>query len=211
MKKPRSHKYKEIDPVKQFRDWMKNTLRKAFFRYWERSKVIKNARVDRGLYKCASCLQVSKIDGHHVDHIQPVVETSVGFVDWDTYISRLFCPASNLQLLCSPCHKEKTKKEQEERKLAKTGIYASGKIHTEETKQKMSESHIGIIPNNIHHLHELKKQSVIATNCNTNEIRTFESLTKAAAELNISVGNITTICKGLTKRKTSKGWSFKYE
>lgn len=210
MRKLRVHKYKDVDPEKQFREWMKNTLRKAFFRYWERSKAIKAARVDRGLYRCATCQTVAKMDGHHIDHIQPVVETSVGFVDWDIYINRLFCSATNLQLLCSACHKIKTQKEQEERKIAKTGQYAVGRKLAEETKLKISDSHKGIIPSNLQQLHLSSKQPIVAIHCKTNETKIFGSLTSAALELNVSPGNITTICKGLTKRKTSKGWSFKY-
>lgn len=160
MRKLRSHKYKDIDPVKQFREWMKNTLRRSFFRYWERTKAIQAARVDRGLYKCASCLIVSKMEGHHIDHIEPVVETSVGFVNWDTYIKRLFCPASNLQLLCSTCHKIKTKKEQEERKKAKTGIFAIGRTLPIETKQKISEGNKGRLPSNLLIIQQIRKRPI---------------------------------------------------
>jgi len=107
---------KPVDPITQFRGWMKNTLRRAFFRYWERTKALQAARVDRGLYKCAKCLAVSKIKGMHIDHISPVVDPAVGFVNWEVYISRMFCLASNLQLLCKPCHSLKTATERLERK-----------------------------------------------------------------------------------------------
>jgi 5-methylcytosine-specific restriction endonuclease McrA len=46
-----------------------------------------------------------------VDHKKPIVDPKVGFVDWDTFIERLFCEKKNLQVLCKSCHGEKTKKE----------------------------------------------------------------------------------------------------
>ena len=30
------------------------------------------------------------------------------FIDWNTFVERLFCPASNLQMLCKECHQIKT-------------------------------------------------------------------------------------------------------
>lgn len=66
-------------------------------------------------YKCAACEQVYPGKEVQVDHKKPVVGKE-GFVDWDTYIDRLFCEAHNLQVLCLECHKTKTS---EERKQAK--------------------------------------------------------------------------------------------
>ena len=147
----------------------------------------------------------------HIDHIQPVVETSVGFVDWNTYISRLFCSSNNLQLLCPLCHKNKTLVEQQERKAAKTGQYAIGRKLSVEIKNKISESHKGKTPKNLQDIQEERKRSVIGTNCFTGEIVEFESLTEAAKTINGSSGNIATVCNGTTKRKKVKGWSFKYK
>lgn len=42
-----------------------------------------------------------------VDHVNPVVGEE-GFQTWDIYIQRLFCEATNLQVLCSFCHLAKT-------------------------------------------------------------------------------------------------------
>lgn len=208
-KKPRSRK--PLDPVKQFREWMKNTLRRAFFRFWERTKALQAARVDRGLYQCAGCKVVAKIEGHHIDHISPVVDPKVGFVDWNTYISRLFCSADNLQLLCKICHTTKTKLEQEERKAAKTGIYFIGKKLSQEQKDKISEGHKGQIPSNLASIQEARKCPIIATNVISGEVIEFNSLTVAAEALKVSIGNITTICKGTTKRKKANGFYFKYK
>ena len=48
-----------------------------------------------------------------VDHKKPVVDPKIGFVDWNTYITRMFCKKSNLQVLCKSCHTKKTKKEKD--------------------------------------------------------------------------------------------------
>jgi hypothetical protein len=201
---------KPVDPVKQFRDWMKNTLRRAFFRFWERTKAIQAARVDRGLYKCAMCLVVSKIEGHHIDHINPVVDPKVGFVGWDTYIERLFCPSSNLQLLCKACHTIKTDKEREERKLYKTGVFKLGRITPEDVKQKLSESHKGKIPLNLADIQRKRRRCVVAENIVTGEQKEFSSITEAGQALNVSIGNIATVCKGNSTRTQTGGWDFKY-
>lgn len=50
-----------------------------------------------------------------MDHIDPVVGTADGWIDWNTYIDRLFCPVEKLQALCELCHKRKCDKERIER------------------------------------------------------------------------------------------------
>lgn len=66
----------------------------------------------------------------HVDHIEPVVppeESGPVLVEpgvaqgFDRYISRLWCDAKNLQVLCKKHHAEKTKKENEIRKARREG------------------------------------------------------------------------------------------
>jgi len=183
---------KPLDPVKQFRDWMKNTLRRAFFRYWERTKALQAARVDRGLYRCAACLKVDKIKGHHIDHIDPVVDPKVGFIGWDEYIKRLFCSASNLQLLCKACHDIKTDKERQERKLAKTGIYSIDR------PEKISKAKLGVPNTKI-------QVPIIGAYFG---IETIFNSTKEAAEVTkIPRKRITDILIG--RRAQSKGWMFK--
>ena len=51
----------------------------------------------------------------NVDHINPVVDPDVGFVSWDVFIDRLFCERANLQAICIPCHKIKSKEEKKKR------------------------------------------------------------------------------------------------
>lgn len=61
-------------------------------------------------YKCAMCECNYPIKEVQVDHKRPVVPPE-GFKTWDDYIDKLFCEESNLQVLCIPCHKKKTKAE----------------------------------------------------------------------------------------------------
>jgi 5-methylcytosine-specific restriction endonuclease McrA len=67
-------------------------------------------------YLCASCGGLFIARDVQVDHIDPVVDPVVGFVNLDTFSDRLHCPKDNMQLLCKPCHKEKTNVERKERK-----------------------------------------------------------------------------------------------
>lgn len=46
-----------------------------------------------------------------IDHIDPVVEPEVGFVDMNTYFRRLWCDRSKLQKICGDCHRTKTNAE----------------------------------------------------------------------------------------------------
>ncbi|CAB5220827.1 hypothetical protein UFOVP244_42 [uncultured Caudovirales phage] len=94
-------------------------------------------------YKCATCGRLF----HNrpgakeiaVDHIDPVVDPSVGFVDYDTLIDRLF--NGKVQVLCNykgerdgkrSCHYQKTKAEREilketNRKLKDVGKHITTK------------------------------------------------------------------------------------
>ena len=66
-------------------------------------------------YVCNSCKKEFPSKEVNVDHILPVVDPITGFVDWNTFIERLFCKEENLQVLCSKCHTEKTKQERQVR------------------------------------------------------------------------------------------------
>lgn len=70
-------------------------------------------------YRCAGCNGEFTSTNIAVDHIAPVVDPKVGFVDWNTFIDRLFCTEDNLQALCTECHSTKTKKERAKPQKAK--------------------------------------------------------------------------------------------
>jgi len=93
-----------------------NVLRKASYRYKYANEAVKNARVDRGVYECNACKNRFKLKDLKRDHVSPVVCPLLGFIDWNTYIDRLFCHDSNgYQMLCESCHQMKTNQENKER------------------------------------------------------------------------------------------------
>ena len=66
-------------------------------------------------YLCNVCKNDFPAKDVQIDHILPVV-SSEGFTTWDAYVESLYCGKSNLQTLCTDCHKIKTSKETSERK-----------------------------------------------------------------------------------------------
>jgi len=43
-----------------------------------------------------------------VDHIIPIIDPELGFLNWDDTIAKMFCEANGLQVLCKTCHDDKT-------------------------------------------------------------------------------------------------------
>ena len=74
------------------------------------------SKKDAVQYLCAVCNTWTKSTAVSVDHINPVVDVN-GFVDWNTFVTRLFCDSSNLQVICDNCHNEKTNAERVARLL----------------------------------------------------------------------------------------------
>jgi hypothetical protein len=97
---------------------------------WWRPKLncIKNARIRKGIYLCEQCGKhvtatkqgiyktgkkagkPKKIKNIIADHVSPVVDPKVGFVDWNTYIERMFIE-EGWQAICDDCHTIKTNEE----------------------------------------------------------------------------------------------------
>ena len=111
----------------KYKAFIKNALRMASMKWGPIGQCSKEARVSRGMYTCASCLETVpssiKVEGQRkkkrnikVDHIEPVICPIRGFVSWDEVVSRMFVEKEGLQLLCSSCHDIKTKEEREIRK-----------------------------------------------------------------------------------------------
>lgn len=105
----------------RFRGFIASALRAAMRGWIPKYDAKKLALVGRRLnpktgklaqhFECASCKQAFVDKDVQVDHKNPVVDPKVGFVDWETYMDRLYCEVSNLQVLCKKCHKEKTASE----------------------------------------------------------------------------------------------------
>ena len=69
---------------------------------------------------CSVCSKWKRNSGKlkfAVDHKDPVVDPVVGFVDFNTYFARMWCPTFNLQLICGECHSIKTELEWKVRRL----------------------------------------------------------------------------------------------
>lgn len=100
--------------------WLVQKIRRISYQFPARKEAIKNARVERGRYKCAGCGGIFKQGEFQLDHIEPVIDPHTGFVDWNTFIARLFCDVDGWQILCKEvCHKYKTSRENEVRKQIK--------------------------------------------------------------------------------------------
>lgn len=104
----------------KFNSFIRGNLRRTSQKWPPIANALKKARVERGEYLCAECKQIvpatTKVDGKrvknvHVDHIDPVVDPNIGFVDWNTFIDRMFVEDEGLQVLCNACHTIKTEKE----------------------------------------------------------------------------------------------------
>jgi 5-methylcytosine-specific restriction endonuclease McrA len=101
------------------RHWLTNKLRRLSYQWPPRKEAISRARLERGIYLCNSCQGKFGPKEIQLDHIYPVVDEEIGFVDWNTYIDRLFCHVDGFQVLCKTCHGAKTFLEQEIRKQVK--------------------------------------------------------------------------------------------
>jgi hypothetical protein len=114
----------------RFRSFIISALRTATRKWGPRNECLKQARVRRGVYKCAMCEQEvpatkvitlkngkeKKVKNIFADHIEPIVDPEVGFVDWNTWIERAFVELDGFQALCHDCHKKKSDEERVKRK-----------------------------------------------------------------------------------------------
>jgi hypothetical protein len=94
-------------------------LRRKSLHSPERTRCLNLARIERGFYRCNSCKNGFSRKNVHVDHIDAVVSVKDGWVDWNTYIERLFIPAEEMQVLCVACHTVKCQLEASLRSINK--------------------------------------------------------------------------------------------
>lgn len=88
-------------------------LRKVWLFSKERALAKKRAKgSNRGdPYVCAMCCLAFK--DVQVDHVVPVGK----FIDWNTFMDRLFCEEIGLQVLCKDCHLKKSAADRSELKV----------------------------------------------------------------------------------------------
>ena len=97
------------------KSYVVGVLRRASYRNPQRTIVMRRANIKRGVYQCEACERITERKGVAVDHVDPVIPVT-GWEGWDSFISRLFCGPAGLQVLCNPCHKDKTKEENAQRR-----------------------------------------------------------------------------------------------
>jgi len=110
----------------RFRSFIFSVIRGGMRRYPPKFMCLNKAKVGKQInkasgrmaqhYKCNKCKEAFPQKEVQVDHKKPVVDPKAGFVDWNTYIDRMFCEDKNFQVLCKSCHKIKTQKEKLRRK-----------------------------------------------------------------------------------------------
>lgn len=67
-------------------------------------------------YRCNGCKGVFPSSEVQADHINPVIDPLVGFTTWDSVIERMFCETEGFQILCKPCHNNKSSAEKRQAK-----------------------------------------------------------------------------------------------
>ena len=100
---------------KKWRNWLIAQLRRASYKWPERTTAKRKARIERGIYRCNICKGEFPAKSIQLDHRKPVLSPSLGFTDWDNYIKRLFVDSKGFQVLCKPCHQKRTTRENAKR------------------------------------------------------------------------------------------------
>ena len=111
----------------RYNTFIKGLIRAGLMRWGPKHLCISNARIKRGWYLCEGCEEEvpatlppkdggkKRIKNIQADHIHPMIDPEVGFVDWDTCISRAFVEVEGYQALCHKCHQIKTQEERSKR------------------------------------------------------------------------------------------------
>lgn len=101
---------------------IRSALRRSFSRSPDVREVMMKVRRERPWFKkdgtpaskprveylCSECNEWFMGKDIQVDHKEPVVDPEIGFINWDTFIDRLWCSIENLAVLCKNCHNTKT-------------------------------------------------------------------------------------------------------
>ena len=98
--------------------FIRNALRSAFQKYPVKHAAKRQALEltdNGGRYRCASCSELFRGSDVHVDHIEPCGSLKT-FDDLPGFVERMFCEVEGFQILCKPCHQDKTNAERAARK-----------------------------------------------------------------------------------------------
>jgi len=110
----------------QYFSFIRGALRKAATRYPVKHQVLDSVKKlvkgkrHRFEYPCAACGDWFKRADVEVDHIKPAGSLK-DYDDLPAFTRTLFCEEDNLQVLCKPCHNDKTQRERKAAKEAKNG------------------------------------------------------------------------------------------
>lgn len=113
----------------------RNLIKGAIRRVFSRSELRRRA-LDKALVKdyhdpnrkrvtrwgrCATCNKLEPLYLLEIDHKEPLVpvDSSLEEMTWDEVIDRQWCDERLLQAVCKPCHHEKSKAENKERRANK--------------------------------------------------------------------------------------------
>ena len=105
---------------------IRSALRKCSHRWPPITKqALNNAKRSTGVgnrveFQCAICLEWKKRDDVAVDHIDPCGQLK-NADDLPGFVTRLFCEAEGLRVLCEKCHLARTAKEKADKKIASDG------------------------------------------------------------------------------------------
>lgn len=91
-----------------------NVLRRGSYRHYARWQASNRAKIGRNEYFCEICGVIGPKRNYQLDHKIPVIPLE-GFDNFDNYIDRLYCDVDGYQLICIPCHKEKSATENAQR------------------------------------------------------------------------------------------------
>ncbi len=147
---------KPIKDINKFREqFVRWTLRRASLRWPPRAEARRNARTGQKINpntgrlcwhsRCAICSKEYPDKDMELDHVEPVVEPDMREVQQSdvpggtnssyrigSLVLRMFPEASGLQVLCTDCHSDKTRGENERRKLTRARSKGrQGKIDVE--------------------------------------------------------------------------------
>lgn len=100
------------------KSWIIAGIRRLTYRYPARWAAKKASRIGRNQYVCAMCPEgiTHGNKGVQMDHVIPIVDPTTGFTNWNDFVERALPDVDGWQVLCREHHKEKTLKENSERK-----------------------------------------------------------------------------------------------